>query len=178
MQIRKAHTSDINAITELFIEVFTQAENAAEGEAVGTLAYELMTDTKVADVFGFIALEGELPVGSIFFSRLDFADARSAFILSPVAIRYDHQGKGVGQKLIKKGIDVLESKGVDLIMTYGDPAFYGKCGFRSVSEHTIPAPFKLTQPEGWLGRSLTKDALTPTSERVQCVEALNRAELW
>lgn len=178
MQARQAQSSDIDVIATLFVEVFTQAENAAEGKAVGALAYELMTETSKADVSGFIAVEGELLVGSIVFSRLTFVDARQAFILSPVAVHSDHQGKGIGQELIKKGIDILESEGVDLIMTYGDPAFYAKSGFQTVSEQSIPAPFKLSQPEGWLGLSLTHDSLKGTTQRVQCVPPLNKPELW
>ncbi|MFK7890416.1 MAG: GNAT family N-acetyltransferase [Granulosicoccus sp.] len=178
MQVRQAQSSDVDAIAALFVEVFTQAENAAEGKAIGNLAYALMTETSKADVFGFIAVEGELLIGSIVFTRLIFFDARRAFILSPVAVHSDYQGKGIGQKLIKKGIDIMESKGVDLIMTYGDPAFYAKSGFQTVSEHSIPAPFKLSQPEGWLGHSLTHDSLKGTTQRVQCVPPLNKAELW
>ena len=170
---------DIEEIKKLFTETFSDSEGQSEGNLIGNLTYELMTGTDINDLYGFVAAENEKIVGGIFFSRLTFENEINAFILSPVAIHPDYQGKGVGQKLINSGIDHLKENGVALVFTYGDPGFYSKVGFNLISENNIvKAPFKLTQPEGWLGQSLVSDEIEPIAGSSYCVEALNKAEYW
>ena len=60
------------------------------------------------------------------------------------------QKKGIGQQLICFGIEQLKSKGIELLFTYGDPNYYSKVGFVSVTEEAIKAPLKLNFPHGWL----------------------------
>ncbi len=79
-----------------------------------------MDSTDSNDLYCFIATEDEQIIGSIFFSRMIFESGINAFILSPVATHTDHQRKGVGQKLINFGLDVLKENGVELMITYGD----------------------------------------------------------
>jgi len=165
-------------IKSLFTKVFSDSENESEGILIGNLAYELITETDKKDLYGFVATEHEKIIGCIFFSRLTFESDICAFILSPVAVHTDHHGKGVGQKLINYGIEILKDEGVELIMTYGDINFYSKVGFKPVSEEVIKAPLKLTYPEGWLGQSLISDIVAPIAGNSFCMKALNKPEYW
>ncbi|MCG5517084.1 MULTISPECIES: hypothetical protein [unclassified Ectothiorhodospira] len=45
-----------------------------------------------------------------------------------------------------------------MVLTYGDPNYYSRIGFKPITEALAPAPFTLKQPEGWLGQSLFIDA--------------------
>ena len=164
-------------VIELFSKVFSESEGRDEGELVGKLVSELVT-TPAPDLFGFVAADREKIVASIFFSRLRFRDPVNAFLLSPVAVDTNQQGKGIGQKLISFGIDQMKARGVDFLFTYGDPNFYRKVGFEPVSEEVIKGPLPLTHPEGWLGQSLTDEEIKPIAGGSQCVEALNNPELW
>ncbi len=95
-----------------------------------------------------------------------------------MAIRTGHQRQGIGQELIKYGLSVLKEEGVELVLTYGDPRFYSKIGFRVVTEALVPPPLRLSQPEGWMAQSLVGDQIEPIVGKSYCVEALNRAEYW
>jgi len=64
------------------------------------------------------------------------------------------------------------------VITYGDPNFYSKVGFSVISEKNVPAPLKLSYPEGWLGQSLINDRIDPIAGKSHCVEALNKPNLW
>lgn len=75
-------------------------------------------------------------------------------MLAPVAVNTKHQGKGVGKALIKYGLNELKNRSVTVVLTYGDPSFYSKTGFQTLSENVIKAPLKLSKPEGWQGQSL------------------------
>lgn len=178
MKFTSFDRSDAKEIKRLFTDVFSNSEGESEGVLIGNLAYELMTETDERDLYGFVAIEDEKIIGCIFFSRLVFESGIKAFILAPVAIQTEHQGKGTGQKLIAFGIKSLKEQGVDLIMTYGDPRFYSKVGFNPVAVESIRAPFKLSQPEGWLGQSLAGAAIEPISGSSACVKALNKPEYW
>jgi putative acetyltransferase len=168
----------VEEIRQLFTQVFSNSEGQSEGLLVGNLAYDLMTGTNAQDLYGFIAVEHGQIIGSIFFTRLTFACEINAFLLSPVAIHTNYQGKSIGQKLINFGIHHLKEMGVELVFTYGDPDFYSKVGFNQVIGKIAKAPFKLTQPEGWLGQSLVGDEIEPIAGDSYCVEAFNKPEYW
>lgn len=170
--------SNIDEIKQLFTKVFSDSEGQSEGLLIGNLVYDLMTGTDVQDLYGFVAIENEKIIGSIFFSRMTFENKVNAFILSPVAIHTNYQRKGVGQKLINFGINHLKEKGVGLVFTYGDPKFYSKVGFSLISEKLVKAPLTLTYPEGWLAQSLVGDEIESITGDSYCVEALNKPEYW
>lgn len=169
---------DTGAIERLFITTFSDSEGPTEGEMIGRLARDLIDTTDKSDLYCFVAREDDQIVGSILFSRLTFESGISAFILAPVAVLTDFQGKGIGQKLITFGLGELSKDGVELAITYGDPAFYSKVGFLSVGEAVIPTPLPLQHPEGWLAQSLRGNELEPIEGRSSCVEALNKPEYW
>jgi predicted N-acetyltransferase YhbS len=85
---------------------------------------------------------------------------------------------GIGQNLIDHGLKELKRRGARIVITYGDPAFYSKVGFRPISEDVIRAPFKLSQPEGWLGQSLTDDSIEAIPGPCSCVKALDNPAYW
>jgi len=178
MEFRSLGPNDVSMIEELFVSVFSKSEGEREGALIGCLANELIAGTNSQDVLGFVADDWERIVGAIFFSRLTFNRPLEAFILAPVAVHSDHQGEGIGQALIAHGLNELKLKGVSFVATYGDPAFYSKVGFHVISEDAIRPPHKLSQPEGWLGQSLTDDSLETISGHCSCVKALDNPVYW
>lgn len=166
-------------ITDLVTSTFTASEGAVEGELVGGLARNLLDTTPAQDLFVFSASQGATLIGCIFFSRMSFdQDSRTVFILSPVAVKPDMQGKGVGQSLLTYGLAQLRAKGIHVAVTYGDPKFYSKVGFQQMTEDFAHPPFKLTYPNGWLGVSLTDQSLEALVGPSHCVAALNAPALW
>ncbi len=165
-------------IKALFTDVFTDSEGQAEGELIGQLAFDLPTITPSSDLFGFVAQQHQQMIGCLFFSRITFATDTNAFILSPVAIATRYQHQGIGQQLIKFGINHLKNNKVDLIFTYGDPHFYAKVGFQAISETLVKAPLTLTYPEGWLAQSLRRNKIEPIQGDSTCVSALNNPVYW
>jgi predicted N-acetyltransferase YhbS len=99
-------------------------------------------------------------------------------MLAPVAVRTDHQGRGVGQALIRHGLQEMGKRGVRVAVTYGDPSFYARLGFQPLSEKVIRAPRKLSMPEGWLGQSLTGEPIPVIKERPACVPEFDDPVYW
>ena len=172
-------TMHAEAIAALFEATFTASEGAEEGALIGALARRLIAETPAEDLRAFTAWEEGALLGGIFFTRLIYAgDPRTVFLMAPVAVATERQGKGVGQRLIAQGLDALRQEGVDIAVTYGDPTFYGRVGFKPVSEADLLAPQPLGQPEGWIAQSLTKAPLTPLRGPARCVAAFDDPALW
>lgn len=166
-------------IIDLFTQTFTRAESAEEGALIGDLVRNLLGGSAAEDLFVFTVEENRAVVGAIVFSRLTYdQDPRVVFVLGPVAVATDHQGRGIGQRLISRGLDALRDAGVDIALTYGDPNYYSRVGFAPITEAMAAAPFALTRPEGWLGQSLTERDVTPLRGPSRCVDALNDPAFW
>lgn len=178
MEFRAFRADDASAVIELFRATFTDSDDEQEGEMVSGIARALVATTGPDDLYGFVATDRGALVGAVFFSRLRFGQPLKAFILSPMAVRTDRQGQGTGQALICHGLQALREHGVELVLTYGDPAFYARVGFRPLSMDVVPAPFALSQPQGWLGQSLVGGAVGPLEGPCTCVPALADAVYW
>jgi len=178
MEFLPFESSKSEEINKLFIKVFSDSEGQTEGELIGNLTYDIMSSTDAQDLYGFVATENDQIIGSILFTRLTFQSGVNAFLLSPVAVSSSYQRKGIGQKLINFGINQLKENGVRIVFTYGDLNFYSKVGFKSITEQTAKAPFKLQYPEGWLAQSLFSDEIEPIAGDSSCVEAFNKPEIW
>jgi putative acetyltransferase len=174
-QFKPSCSADVIA---LYTEVFSSSESEEEGKIIGNLVSKLIKKTEQHDLVGFVASSNDRIVGCIFFSRLVVPNNSTAFMLSPVAIASEEQGKGIGQQLINHGLGYLKSIDINLVFTYGDPNYYSKVGFKPISESIVSAPFKLSQPEGWLAQSLDGSTINSAQGSSQCVEAFNNQAYW
>jgi predicted N-acetyltransferase YhbS len=165
-------------VTSLFASVFTASEGEKEGSLIGALASELSSKIDNEEIICFGTYDQETIIGAIFFTRLRFNESIRVYMLAPVAVSTRHQRTGVGQALIKYGLNELKNRSVAVAVTYGDPAFYAKVGFEPLSEDVIRAPLELSMPEGWLGQSLTGEPIAPISHRPTCVEEFNDPVYW
>jgi putative acetyltransferase len=143
------HEGSGDEIARLFAVTFTASEGADEGVLIGRLALRLMTETRPEDVRVLVARDGGAAVAAIVFSRLIYeSDNRLVFVLGPVTVAPDRQNEGIGQRLIAWGLDLFRREGVDIAVTYGDPGFNRRVGFRAIAQDKVPAPFPLQHPEG------------------------------
>ena len=165
-------------VTSLFTSVFTSSEGEKEGKLIGSLTSELSSNIDNQEIICLGIYENESIIGSIFFTRLRFNEVIQIYMLAPVAVNTQHQGKGVGQALINFGLNELKNRSVAVAITYGDPSFYSKVGFQTLSENIIQAPLELSMPEGWLGQSLTEDPIPTIAERPTCVKEFNDPVYW
>ena len=166
-------------IINVFHNSFSASEGESEGALIRTLVEHLLENIPKPDIFVFTALHDDTVIGCGIFSRLTYSDdVRNVFILSPMAIHPNHQNKGIGQNLLRESIAALRTHGIDILMTYGDPNYYGKIGFLPVTEQIAPPPFPLSMPIGWIGQSLRGPEIAPLQGTCTCVSALNNPAIW
>ena len=179
LEFRSGYSARQQAISELFTATFAASEGIDEGKTIGDFVRDLMAETSSEDVFAWSAYDEDILCGCIFLSRLTYEqDDRTVFILSPVAVKTSFQKNGIGRKLIAHGLNDLRQKGVDFVVTYGDPNYYSKVGFSQITEKFAKAPLNLSFPEGWLGQSLSGKGERPLVGPSRCVPALNNPDLW
>jgi putative acetyltransferase len=178
MKLAACDPSDAAEFQELFVTTFTASEGEAEGRLIGALVGDLINGTDSRDRRCFVATDNDQILGGIVFSRINFESGTDAFILAPVAVRPDAQGRGIGQRLIRFGLEALAQEGVELVITYGDPRFYAKVGFAPTTAAVIPPPLPLQHPEGWLAQSLTGQEVEPIQGPSSCVAALSNPHFW
>lgn len=78
-----------------------------------------------------------------------------ALLLGPVAVHPTRQGEGLGRALIEESLCSAAPLGWDRVMLVGDAPYYGKFGFKRLSQVVMPPP---TNPERVLGRAITSGA--------------------
>jgi len=83
-------------------------------------------------------LDGEV-VGHIAFSPVRITDgAANWFGLGPVAVAPRLQRRGIGQRLVREGLEALRRLGAGGCVLVGDPAFYNRFGFAGDASLVLP----------------------------------------
>ena len=179
MDFSNTYADRTDDIIALFTSTFIASEGAKEGALIGQLVRTILATTAPDDMHVFSAIEDGAIIGTIIFTRLTFPkDSRRVVLLSPVAIATNQQGKGLGQNLLRHGLDAMHDAGVDVVLTYGDINFYAKTGFAQIGTEIAQPPQPLSYPEGWLGQSLTAAPLTPLAGPSHCVAAFDKPDYW
>lgn len=178
MNIKPLLKNNQSEVVRLFTSVFNLSEGKEEGKLIGSLVSKLSSNIDNEQIICFGAYEHKTLIGSIFFTRLLLNDPTLVYMLAPVAVSTEYQGNGVGQALISYGLNELKNRSVAVAITYGDPCFYSKVGFQTLSENIIQAPLKLSMPEGWQGQSLTEKPISIINEEPTCVKEFNDPNYW
>jgi putative acetyltransferase len=107
-------------------------------------------------------------VGNVIFTR-SLLDAPRRLVdvqvLSPLAVLPAYQKKGIGQALIRRGLDILDERGVPLVFLEGDPAYYVRAGFEPGARYGFRKPslripdaafqvYRLSAYEPWMTGTL------------------------
>jgi len=183
MEIRHITTDEIELLKELYQSAFL----SSEGDTVGRLASDLSLAAKPTappttsvDILSLGSFKGNQLVGHIGFSPLSMRgnEEITGYILAPLAVHRAFQRHGVGRALIEHGKSDLCSRGVSILLVYGDPNYYGRFGFKEeIGQHFLP-PYTIDQPHGWLGLQLDDLPLPKQPLRFDCVPELHHQEYW
>jgi putative acetyltransferase len=126
MEIRAEIPDDIASVRAVTAAAFENVPFSDQTEPAivdalrraGALSVSLVA-TEDGDVVGHVAFS---PV-------LINRQAGDWYGLGPVSVRPDRQRQGVGQRLIRQGLEELRSRGAEGCVVFGEPAYYGRFGF-------------------------------------------------
>ena len=176
MNIRLAQETDLDSILKVIETAFSDEEN----KVIINLVQELHQETTSPSIKSLVAELDNQVIGYVSYSPifLKSAFSISGYILAPLAVSLEHQKQSVGSNLINAGIDMLAKDGAGVLLVYGDPAYYGKFGFKKEIGRSFVPPYTLQYPFGWTGMILNDTPVPEQPIHFECVAALSQSDLW
>jgi putative acetyltransferase len=127
-----------------------QAQAFTDAERVPLLVDALRAAHAALPPLSLVAVLDGRVVGHVMLSacRLDALPRLvDVYSLSPLGVRPEHQGCGIGTKLIEHALAAADQQGVPLVFLEGSSAYYGQRGFRPAEELGFRPP-TLRYPPG------------------------------
>jgi putative acetyltransferase len=134
MIVRPEQPADVDAIRTLTETAFRTAPHAdgTEHLIIDRLrAAGVLTLSLVAELDGVI-------VGHVAVSPVTVSDGSAGWYgLGPISVDPALQGKGIGGRLVREGLQRLKALGATGCVLLGDPAYYGRFGFEADPKLTL-----------------------------------------
>ena len=177
--IRKALESDRQAISNIIIRAFGEAE----GHEISALVTDLLSDPSAEPILSLVATTSDHIVGHILFTNTQIRQAQrpvSSAILAPLSVHPDYQSQGIGGRLVTGGLEQLKAAGVELVFVLGHPGYYPKHGFSPAGIMGFDASYPIA-PENsaaWMVQELRPGVIGHVSGQVICADALDDPKYW
>lgn len=144
--IRPERDGDAPAIRSLIDRAFRDHPHSDGRE--GAIVDALREANALA--LSWVAEDGGRVVAQIAFSAAAIDGAGSGWVLlGPVAVEPAQQRRGIGTRLVRAALEHLRSTGAAGCVLVGEPAYYGRFGFRHVPGLTVagvPETYVLALP--------------------------------
>ena len=133
--IRAETAVDAPAIDAVTVAAFLNASHTSHTEQFIVAALRkagLLTISLVADAEGVV-------IGHAAVSPVSISDGASRwFGLGPISVAPEHQGRGVGSRLVHEALRVLRENGAAGCVVLGEPEYYGRFGFHADPSLVLP----------------------------------------
>ena len=139
MTLRPERPADFASIRAVNERAFGQPDEAALVDAVRARGERTIS---------LVAVDGGRLVGHILFTPVTIRGpdrVHEAVGLAPMEIDPDHQRRGIGSRLVARGLDRCRESGYRIAVVLGHPAFYPRFGFVPARRHGIR--FELDVPD-------------------------------
>jgi putative acetyltransferase len=140
MMIRAATAADADAIDSVIRAAFAGTAFGHQGEADLVRAIEADGDALVS----MVAEQDGAIAGHVLFSRMDVeADGAPLMAagLAPVSVAPASQRQGIGDALIRAGLDALRERGVAISFVLGHDSYYPRFGYSPDLAARFASPF-------------------------------------
>lgn len=180
MILRPAESGDRDAL----LAVHAAAFGADDGPVIAQLVADLLDDDTSRPLLSLVARDEDRLVGHLLLTSIGLCGSDTgnveARILCPLAVVPELQGRGIGDRLVRDGLDRLRDDGVGLVVVLGHPSYYPRFGFRPAGARGIDAPYAIApeNAEAWMVVELTPGALGRMRGTVVCARPLQDPRHW
>lgn len=127
-EIRPEIPADIAAIEAVTIAAFLNAQHTGHNEQFIVSALRRSGDLSLS----LVAVAQRAVIAHVAVSPVSISDGTAAWYgLGPISVLPEHQRKGIGTSLMREALRVLAAKEAGGCVLLGDPAYYGRFGFRA-----------------------------------------------
>ncbi len=90
-------------------------------------------------IVSLVAIEADQLVGHILFTPVALVPttARRLCGLGPMAVLPSRQGRGIGGRLVRDGLEACRAAGYDAAVVVGHPSYYPRFGFGRARDHGL-----------------------------------------
>ncbi len=156
--IRSETENDYGEITKINDLAFGQSEE-------GLLVEKLRLNPNFIKDLSLVAEIDKKVIGHILFFPIKIEKGETTFdslALAPMSVLPEFQKKGVGSKLVSKGLKATEKFGHKSVIVLGHENYYPKFGFVPTSKWKIKSPFEVPD-EVFMAIELKEDDLKGVS---------------
>lgn len=134
--VRVMHPDEFDQMRQVSVAAFDEP-------AIGTLLDALRPSWAWDDNLCFVATIGDEIVGQVLYTQ-SILDAPAALetvlVLSPVGIRPDLHGQGIGTHLINTSLEAVGSRPEPAVFLEGNPRYYERFGFVAAGDQGFRKP--------------------------------------
>lgn len=128
LTVRGEQAADIDAIARLTEAAFQSAAHSSHTEQFIVNALRRCGQLTVS----LVAVEGAAIVGHVAVSPVAISSGVTGWHgLGPISVSPHRQGQGIGSKLMQAALAQLQRLGAAGCVVLGDPAYYGRFGFKA-----------------------------------------------
>lgn len=138
MNIRIANKQDFKDIYNLVEEAFKTAQVSDGNEQ--NFVLKLRQRTTYIPALEFVAEEHGKIIGHIMLTKQPVnltKGALNAVLVAPLCVDFNYRNQGIGSKLMNYGLKKAKESGYDTAFLIGNPEYYKKFGFNSVSKYNL-----------------------------------------
>ncbi len=161
MIIRPEQTKDYTVIRKI-------NELAFSGRAEADLIESLRKSDSFIPELSLVAVQKGEVIGHILFSLITIKSKEkviSALALAPMAVHPEFQNKGVGSKLVYRGLEDCKRLGHKIVVVIGHPEYYPRFGFLPARDKGLEVAFPVPD-EAFMVLELIPGALEITQGEV------------
>lgn len=122
-----------------FVKTAFETAKVSNGDEQNFVDRLRAADGYLADL-ALVAIEADRIVGHVMLTRtaIDTAEGRrEILLLAPLAVERAYRRMGLGARLTREALARGRAAGFDAVTLVGDPAYYGRFGFRPASDFGV-----------------------------------------
>ncbi|PHP67363.1 GNAT family N-acetyltransferase [Zhengella mangrovi] len=170
LSVSETGPADRAAVLELYPQAFPDEDQTPLVSALLDLP---------AGVLSLAAWQGGVLAGHCLFTEGTAGAARMPVaLLGPLCVAPDHQRQGVGTVLVTEGFARLGARGIRRVLVLGDPAYYGRIGFRPEPDIRPPYDLPAEWQGAWQSKGLAGDVEGEGAEAVSLPAPWMQPALW
>ncbi|MBN1572176.1 MAG: N-acetyltransferase [Deltaproteobacteria bacterium] len=162
IDIRSETADDQKSIYDLHLSAFGRR---VEPELVG----KIRSKENFIPELSLVAVNENKILGHLLFSIITIESEGKeipVLALSVISVLPEYQKKGIGTKLIKRGLEKCRRLGHNVIIVIGHPSYYPRFGFVPASGYGLSVPFEAPD-EAVMAAELAHGALNGISGTIQ-----------